>query len=272
MNYILLLTGCINPDGMPFTSVTNSAVRRVQYIQSINYYIYYTNFPIVFVDNSNTDISDYFKPAIYSNRVEILTFCGNNNKQRGKGYGEAEIIGYAFKNSQIIKSTNSLCTIVKITGRLIVKNITDTINKRFYFQGKNSIVVSFNSDFTLADSRVIIAPYSFFITFLENKEQINDFNNKYFEHVLSDSIKQSKSFCFFPFFVEPQITGQSGSTGENYLPYENNYKRRINYLIHSITLLLRYNKLNPYNTIGTLTKSIYTVFLLYLKFIKKILA
>ena len=112
------------------------------------------------------------------------------------------------------------------------------MNQCLIFQKKNSVIVSFNSAFTLADSRVIIAPTNFYISFLKNKEQINDFENNYFENVLSDSIKQNNSFHYFPFYVEPQITGQSGSTGEEYLPYKKSHKRRIIYLIHSITLLL----------------------------------
>lgn len=271
MNYILLLTGCINPNGMPFTSLTDNSVRKEQYIKAINYYIHHTDYPIVFVENSNTDISDCFAPTISSNRIEVLTFYGNNNKNRGKGYGEAEIIEYALKYSQFIASSNRECTLVKITGRLIIENLKDIINKRFIFQRQNSIVVSYNSDFTLADSRVIIAPFNFYISFLENKELINDFNNTYFETVLSDSIKQSIKFHYYPFYIEPQITGISGSTGEEYLPYKRNIKRRIIYLIHSTTLLLRYNKLNDYHKIGSLQKSIYTAYLIFLKIINKIL-
>lgn len=271
MEYILLLTGCINPNSMPFTALTDYSVRKEQYTKAINYYIHHTDFPIVFAENSNTDISNSFQQAISCNRIEFLTFYGNNNKNRGKGYGEAEIIEYALNNSQFIASSNRECAIVKITGRLIIENLKDIVNKRFIFQRQNSIVVSYNSDFTLADSRVIIAPFNFYISFLKNKELINDFNNTYFEIVLSDSIKQSKNFHYYPFYIEPQITGISGSTGEEYLPYKRNLKRRIIYLIHSTTLLLRYNKLNVYNKIGSLQKSIYTAYLLCLKIINKII-
>lgn len=271
MKYILLLTGCINPDGMPFTSLTDKSVRKEQYIKAINFYIHNTDFPIVFAENSNTDISNIFQQAISCNRIEILTFSGNNNKNRGKGYGEAEIIEYALNYSQFIISSDRQCAIVKITGRLIVENINDIINKRFIFQGDKSIVVSYNTAFTLADSRVIIAPLNFYISFLENKEQINDFNNKYFENVLSNSIKYCNTFHYYPFYVEPQITGSSGSTGVEYLPYKDNFKRRTKYLIHSTTLMLRYYNLNTHNKIGFLPKSIYSIFLLCLKIINKIL-
>ena len=33
MEYILLLTACINPDGMPFTCLADVGVRKKQYIE-----------------------------------------------------------------------------------------------------------------------------------------------------------------------------------------------------------------------------------------------
>lgn len=271
MDYILLLTGCINPNGMPFTSLTNSSVRQVQYIHSINYYIHNTSFPIVFVENSNTDVSHIFHPSLLNSRIEFLTFCGNKKKDKGKGYGEAEIIEHALLYSKIIASTNKQCCIIKITGRLIIKNIKELICNHYPFQGHNNIVVSYNSDFSFADSRVIVAPFNFYIAFLKNKEQINDFNKIYFENVLSDSIKQVKEYHYYPFYSEPQIIGMSGSTGEEYLPYKNNHKRRIIYLIHATTLLLDFNKQQSNNKLLYVKKYFYILFLLCLKVINKII-
>ncbi len=270
MDYILLLTGCINPNGMPFTSLTNSSVRRAQYIHSINYYIHNTSFPIVFVENSNTDISHVFQASILNSRIEFLTFCGNNNKTKGKGLGEAEIIEYALNNSIFISSTNKHCFIIKITGRLIINNIEDIVYHHYPFQGQNIVAASFNSDYSFTDSRLIVAPFNFYLSFLDNKDQINDFNKKYFENVLSDSIKQTKEFHYYPFFVEPQIIGISGSTGEIYLPYKEDYKRRIIYLIHATTLLLDFNKQLSNNKIGHIKEFFYTLYLLSLKILNKI--
>ena len=82
---ILLLTGCINPNGMLYTALSNTEERKTQYIEAINYYLSNTTYPIVFVENSGTDISHLFTDAIKSNRMEYLSFSGNNNKERGKG-------------------------------------------------------------------------------------------------------------------------------------------------------------------------------------------
>ena len=35
MEYILLLTACINPDGMPFTCLADVGVRKKEYIEAL---------------------------------------------------------------------------------------------------------------------------------------------------------------------------------------------------------------------------------------------
>lgn len=49
MEYILLLTACINPDGMPFTCLADVGVRKKQYIEALNFYLKNTTRKIVFV-------------------------------------------------------------------------------------------------------------------------------------------------------------------------------------------------------------------------------
>ena len=104
MKAVILLTGCINPNGMPFTQLTDTSDRQKQYVDAIHYYINNTDCKIVFCENSNTDINTLFKNK--QDRLEILTFAGNQDKQRGKGYGETEIIEYVpyiqCKNGEIV--------------------------------------------------------------------------------------------------------------------------------------------------------------------------
>jgi hypothetical protein len=103
MEYILLLTACINPDGMPFTCLADVGVRKKQYIEALNFYLKNTTRKIVFVENSGTDISSSFKD--FQHRIEFLCFDGNLcfDKRKGKGYGEAlgmdasRIAGYTLK-------------------------------------------------------------------------------------------------------------------------------------------------------------------------------
>ena len=158
---ILLLTGCINPNGMSYTALSNTEERKAQYIEAINYYISYTRYPIVFVENSGTDISLLFTDAIKSNRMEYLFFSGNKNKERGKGYGECEILQYALEHSVLINTSKSK-RIAKITGRLIIRNINSIIRWHTLFTSQHTTLCTFNSDLSFPDSRFIIASKEFY--------------------------------------------------------------------------------------------------------------
>ena len=48
---ILLLTGCINPAGMSYTTLINPEERKKQYVDAIHFYLSKTNYPIVFSEN-----------------------------------------------------------------------------------------------------------------------------------------------------------------------------------------------------------------------------
>src|SRR5574344_1117536 len=211
--FVILMTACINPDGMVYTKLTDPNERKRQYIDALNYYMSNTSIPIVFVENSNTDISPSLN-LLSSKNIELLTFNGNHNKIHGKGYGEAEIIEYAINKSKYIEENTC---IIKITGRLIIKNIQNLILQlALGFLPSRSIICSFNSDYTFADSRIIIAPCPFYQLLLNNKSLIDDHKNVYFENVLSKTIKEQCAYSYFPFLIEPQIIGKSGSIGIDY--------------------------------------------------------
>lgn len=227
MKIVLLLTACINPVDMPFTIISKVSERYNQYIDALNFYIENVKIPIVFCENSNTDIGEFHNNKSCK-QIELLTFDGNHDKTHGKGYGEAEIIEYAIMNSNIIDKN---AYIIKITGRLVVKNINSLITQILLgILPKSSIICLFNSDYSVADSRIIIAPCPFYQIFLDKKFQIHDKNGLFFEHILSNTIKEQKKYCYFPFIIDPQIIGVSGSTGTEYVIKEKTLRSRFIYL------------------------------------------
>jgi len=234
MAYVLLLTACINPDGMPFTTLSDKEVRRKQYLNALNFYLESTSYPIVFTENSDTDISRDYTDAIKNGRLEILTFKGNNNKTKGKGYGESIIIEYALNHSKLISSET---LVVKITGRLMVKNITAVLTERFPLQKPQSVVCAYNSDFSFPDSRLFIAPISFLREFLKDKEQIDDSIGVFFEHILSKNIINGQT-PWAPFWTEPAISGCSGTTGKKYVATST--KSREDIINYKLMALYRY--------------------------------
>ena len=242
MKTVILLTGCINPNGMAYTSLNNIEERQEQYVNAIRHYLKKTNYPVVFAENSGTDISNYFQESIKSGQLECLTFQGNQNKEKGKGYGECEIIKYALDNSHIILSSKQV-RIVKITGRLIIKNICPIIRFHGMFSSKRTTLCMINSDFSFPDSRIIMAHIDFYRAFLLYQEKINDSQGYFFEHALCDIIKDNHQYPFSPFFIQPQIIGMSGSTGKQYLIEPTSCSFALRYFQYAASQLCRFNKL-----------------------------
>ena len=217
MDDIILLTACVNPGGMPYTVVSDAKQRLNQYLLALQFYLQNTSCPIVFVDNSNMDKTPFLEyESQYGSRLEILTFDGNKVKTQGKGLGEMEIIEYALMHSKFNLLLDKY-RIVKITGRLIVRNINSLLKcDKWHLYPYKSIVCHINSDLTFADSRIFISLGSFMYLLVKQKKYLNDTKGIYFEHLLCQQIKQQKTFTFFPFITEPHFEGISGSTGIKY--------------------------------------------------------
>lgn len=221
-SHVILLTACISPEGMIFTKLQDSIVREAQYINAINYYLANTEFKIVFCNNSGEDISN----KIIQNkkkRVEFLSFNGNNfDKNFGKGYGEFIIIKYALENSLFIKEADY---IIKITGRIKVKNITKSLflNDLFLVFPKKRVYITLEDSCNIATSNYFIAPKSFFDFFVNIENGINDSGGYYFEHLLFDFIERHRyDFFYADFLIMLDVEGVAGTNGVSYISKKNN--------------------------------------------------
>lgn len=212
-SYVILLTACVNPGCMPFTVLNDTSERLRQYREALDFYLNETTLPIVFCENTLCDFSEDYKEYIASGRLEYITFDGNNfDKSRGKGYGEALIMEEAFRHSRLLDQCNF---VVKITGRLIVRNISQLVkdNRRMF----TDTIQTFYPNNNMADSRLVILPKLFCIDdFLARKDSINDTEGYYFEHLLYDAVISRKKYIYIPFLHVPLIDGVSGSTGNLY--------------------------------------------------------
>ena len=213
MECILLLTACINPDGMPFTCLADVGVRKKQYIEALNFYLKNTTRKIVFVENSGTDISSSFKD--FQHRIEFLGFDGNLcfDKRKGKGYGEALILEYAMAKSEFITDD---VLIFKLTGRLQLININRLIHYMDKLSPSKNFVCVVPPQNNSVDSRCFVCnKYYLENIFLKDKFHIDDSVGYYFEHLLFDSLRQNKGkirIHKIPFFL--YWRGISGSLGD----------------------------------------------------------
>lgn len=132
-NIVLVITGCIDPvKEQNWLYIKDKEERLNQYLDSIKFYLNHCIVQkIVFCENSNYDCFDAKQVLINlakdnNKQFEWLGFDGDRNIVRlhGKGYGEAEIMNYVCCHSSLFKDATQL---VKVTGRLIVKNINEII-------------------------------------------------------------------------------------------------------------------------------------------------
>lgn len=201
------------------TILIDSNERIRQYVESFLFYLdCKTIQDIIICDNSGFDYSKCveFHNTTLKKNVEFLCFLGDNEKisEKGKGYGEGEIMEYVLKNSKLIRNRTSFC---KVTGRVKILNIDSILrrinNRNNYFQriGLNPFVTIKKVDTRFYHSTID----SFEQYLLKSYDSVNDNEGQYLEHVyyrqLNDNGLKYKSLNRLP-----NIKGISGSTGKTY--------------------------------------------------------
>lgn len=238
---IILLTACINPSGMAFTALQDKDVRLQQYREALDWYLKNVSNKIVFVENTCYDISPLYEDYIKSGRLEVLTFYGNDfSRNKGKGYGETLIIEYALQNSAFLSNS---CQVIKVTGRYICPDINKILKKCKQINTIYAFLLKDKKGLE-CDSRVAVFPVPFLeSTFLPRKDEINDSNHYYFEHLLYSASRQwiKKGYAFKEIWFPIDIQGVSGSVGTEYK--KNTLKTKICFYIHY--LLHRIGYYNP---------------------------
>ncbi len=231
---IVLLTGTVNPDGMVFTALQDVEVRKNQYIDSIRFWLKTAGLPIVFVENSNTDLSDYFKDEINSDKIEVLHFSGNNfDKRLGKGVGELNCIEYACANSVKMKE---ISFVFKVTGRYKIINFNTFLNE-YRARPEIDLLVDFKWDLSFCDSRFFGFTPAFLPDFLSNyRGLLNDSEGIYLEHILAKAALTAiaAGYAFKPLITLPRIEGYSASSG---VQYNSNY---LHWLRYKFEYVLKY--------------------------------
>ncbi len=217
MEMILLLTACVNPNGMSYTALVDVDVRRKQYEDALRWYLETTMLRVVFVENTGYDMSEAFIDYIRGGRLEVLTFSGNDyDRSLGKGYGEALIIDYGFRNSFFLSESCSDIHVIKVTGRFFCRNINDIIRK---YNSANTVYSNIGKDDwggNIAVSNFVIAPKKFWDAyFLPHHNELNDSKHYHFEHLLYDSITRwsNEGYIHREFWTLPQMEGVSGTFG-----------------------------------------------------------
>lgn len=219
MNSVILLTGTIDPscfnseEKMINVFLTNAQERLKQYTTTIIKLICTSVFTdIVFVENSGYrfDIDEIVELAKkYGKNFEFLQQPLNISqidmiKEKGKSYGEASLIDFAFKNSILIKKYEE---VYKITGRIFLKNSETILRKQ---KKGNSEFICKNKIGWMNTEFFKMTKSDYFNVFSNALELVDDYEKKCIEKVyykLSVNAKL-KVTCFRSY---PLLTGRVAS-------------------------------------------------------------
>ncbi|MDO9263423.1 MAG: hypothetical protein Q7U02_05620 [Desulfosalsimonadaceae bacterium] len=162
-------------------------------------------------------------------KLEIFTFDGDRKKvaERGKGYGEGEILKHVFERSSLIRQSNSF---YKVTGRIFVGNFSrlhqkQKKNQRVFdnplpwhrrYAKKWAVRLSVDSRHGRGMVRTVF--YKCDTGFFSDKllmryEQVNDHAHFYLEHAYFYPLIK---YGFSTFKMKPSLVGFSSSSGHLY--------------------------------------------------------
>jgi hypothetical protein len=129
---LLLITATITPppDAIKLARVDPKA-RLSDYAEALRFYIEVLERGgidgVVFVENSNSDMSVLTDLASRSSRAAQIEFIGFQGldypPEHGRGYGEMRLLDHAMKTSALVAGLKDDAVVWKVTGRYVIRNI-----------------------------------------------------------------------------------------------------------------------------------------------------
>jgi len=219
METVLLLTSCVTPSEENTRHFRNPEVRKQQYLEALKYYLTKTYNTIVICDNSGYDFSTHFQDDTIHGRLECLHYTEEYDAEKGLGFGERNIIAYALQHSAALQYD---CNIVKITGRIIVDNLTTLLTTYNRTNPNETIFADISLRSKKAWSILFMAPKSFFMGPLLHRTNFIRISAGYsFESSLFDAIKDWKKQGHYfkqtatPFYYRGFCAGSNQNYPEN---------------------------------------------------------
>lgn len=124
MDYPLVMTATIDPQGMADLSISDKEVRERQYLETLTFYLERGwSGEIVFIENSEYDLSNFYNLAgKFPNIKTEFISCNLNDfpRELGKSYGEMRMLDYLFDHSKLVADSDGF---IKVTGRFRFLNL-----------------------------------------------------------------------------------------------------------------------------------------------------
>ena len=141
IDFCLILTATINPGNMPDLIRKDIIMRLDDYKKSFEFWLNNSNIKkIIFIENSNSDLSFFHELAKKHKDKEIEILSNNLNsdfdKSLGKGYGQYLCLREVFKNSKLVKNVNYFIDyMIENVDHFMENEESKNLENSFYFIG-----------------------------------------------------------------------------------------------------------------------------------------
>lgn len=209
----LLITSSIIASA-PKTMLSNSSERLLETIKALGQWIEMgVTDKIIVCDGSNFDLAPHIANVIPAyEKIELIRFQNDLNmiSRKGKGWGEGEIIKFALKESEVLRSATQF---MKCTAKLWVTNAEKCARN---FNGEAAFDYEGRFSPHKIDTRFYIVSKRFYIqNLLEAHESVSDLDGFYLEHAFCEALAEI-SPARYVMTPTPRVMGVSGSMGISY--------------------------------------------------------
>lgn len=209
----IFITATIHAGQTPHVKRQDPEQRRQDYLRGFGSWLSANcDADILFCENSNADLSSFHEAlARFRNKsVRILSFSGNvGAQQKGKGYGELEMLRYAFDNVPELKEYRY---IIKYSGRYQIKNGAEVVNKIRGMQA--DLICDIHANLTYGDIRTAaFKPQILLDHMMPYQEELDENGGIIIEHLMAKCVHRTllAGGSWAPLPCTPYCDGISGS-------------------------------------------------------------
>lgn len=211
---LIFITATINCGQTPNVERNNPQERAHDYQKVLQAWISERcEADIIFCENSQADLTMFQKIADKSHTmgtVRLLSFAGNAGAQtKGKGYGEIEMIRYAF---EILPDLRNYRYIVKVSGRYLLKNGAQLVSK--IREMSADLICDVHANLTYGDTRTVaFTPKIALNHLLPYRDELDELRGVVIEHLMAKCVHRTllAGGSWAPLPITPICDGISGT-------------------------------------------------------------
>ena len=211
---LIFITATFDSGKTPQVKRINPEERKQDYLTAFRMWMSLNcKADIVFCENSNADLSSFREVAAKQgddSTIRLISFAGNAGaQQKGKGYGEIEMLRYAFDT---IPELRDYRYIVKVSGRYRVKN-GDKVIERIR-QMSADLICDIHANLTYGDTRTVaFKPQIALAHLIPYQDELDETRGVIIEHLMARCLHRTllAGGSWAPLPCTPICDGISGS-------------------------------------------------------------